>query len=604
MDDERKTKKQLITELNNLRRRVSKLKESDKKRQQAEETLERERTTFDNIIDLNPYSIAIANTEGRYVRINEAYVNLFGRPSDLSAYCLFEDPFIKRTGMDELYRKLYAGEMKLLRFNEVWYNPHESDPVRFPDVDRCISVVNFPLLNPEGEVEFIVFMVEDITERKTAEQSLKEEREKLVLSLKHKGLTAEVAARLNMSESFEDEEAGLLAILSKTMEVDNVSFYRFDAGKNNLLWFSATGKTLKSQSGAAGSEKISCSRIPELIEKINSGQSFFTFDYKKLTNRERGFFTRRRRISECLILPIRLRGEALGFMSLCYYNKHDWSREETELFKTIADIIANAWERQRQFQARLEAEKEQFEAVKMAEQASRLASIGVMAAGITHEINQPLTTVNLAVDWLKDLDKKSDLILPEFFDEKVGLISKGVKRINEIIEHMRSFWAAPGQTMRRTVDLNEAVKSAVSLLDRQLHSHGIELEIGLLNKPLAIQGNPVHLEQIVTNLVVNSMHALDKTGKDKKKIKIQTIKRKRTAFLIVEDNGTGLPNGTMEKIFNPFYSTKKPGKGTGLGLAIVKRFVDEHRGSITVESEKVEGVAVTIKFPILQQAKA
>jgi signal transduction histidine kinase/PAS domain-containing protein len=587
------------TELKNI---SQKLESETEKRKSVEELLEREHTTLDNIIEYNPYSIAIANAEGRYVKTNKAYENMFGRLSDLSAYSLFEDPFLKRMGFDKLYRKLYDGEMKILRMKEVWYNPHESDPGRFPDVDRCLSVVNFPLFNPEEKVEFIVLMVEDITERKTAEKALKEERKKLVMSLKHKGLTAEVAYRLNTGESFEENAGKILDTLSRTMEIDDVSFYRFDTDHDYLLKL-GSGISSAAQVSATENERLSCARISGLIAKITSSESPFIFDFRKLGEKDRRFFPGCRK-GESLIIPIRLRGEALGFVSLGHLKKHDWSREETELFKTIADIIANAWERQRQFQARLEAEKEQIEAVKMAEQASRLASIGVMAAGITHEINQPLTVANFATDWLKSLKIKSDLALPDLFGEKVDLISRSVNRINEIIEHMRSFWVAPDHSMKRQIDLNESVNSAVSLLERQMYSHGIELEINLSSKPLSIQGNPVHLEQTVTNLVVNAMHALDITGKNNKKIRLETHRKKNEAILIVEDNGTGLEIDSVDNIFNPFYSTKKPGKGTGLGLAIVKRFVDEHSGSITVQSRKAAGVKVTVKLPVFKKAKA
>ncbi|MFC1725171.1 two-component regulator propeller domain-containing protein [candidate division KSB1 bacterium] len=245
---------------------------------------------------------------------------------------------------------------------------------------------------------------------------------------------------------------------------------------------------------------------------------------------------------------------------------------------------------------REKAEKERLEAVEMSAKTSRLASIGVMAGGITHEINQPLTAIKFNVDGVLYWDKRNKGILPEMVIDKFQEISDGINRIDEIIKHMRSYWIAPSRIEDENFDLNDAVKGALSLINRQLHSHEIVQEIILDENALMLKGTKVNVEQIVINLVLNAMRILDEKQKNDKMIRIITKKEKGRIILRVEDNGAGIPKDKMDKLFDPFFSTREPGKGMGLGLAIVKRFVDEHEAVISAENNNDGGATFKVEF--------
>jgi signal transduction histidine kinase len=249
-------------------------------------------------------------------------------------------------------------------------------------------------------------------------------------------------------------------------------------------------------------------------------------------------------------------------------------------------------------EARQEAEKKHVQAVKHAERSARLASIGVMAASITHEINQPLNAIKVTSDSIQYWHKRNPGALPEIFTNQLDIISQSVQRIVEIIEHMRAFWVIPGSPKISEVNINQAVKNALSLTRQQLRAHGIQELIKMETEPLMVKGNLVHFEQIIVNLVVNAIHALDAKKIKDKKIEINTFMEETFALLEIRDNGPGLPTEDKSKLFDPFFSTKNSGESMGLGLAIVKRYIDKYGGKVTAANHAGGGAQFIIKFPL------
>ncbi|WP_372367774.1 ATP-binding protein [Candidatus Uabimicrobium sp. HlEnr_7] len=254
---------------------------------------------------------------------------------------------------------------------------------------------------------------------------------------------------------------------------------------------------------------------------------------------------------------------------------------------------------EKEFQARLDAETERTRSIQIVEKSSKLASIGVIAAGITHEINQPLNAIKITADSILYWEKRNQNILPQRFIDKIKDISQGANRINEIIYHMRSFWDSQ-QSQKMKVNIEEVIKKALSLATVQLHSHGINLEYKPSRSNLYIKGNSIKLEQILINLIVNAVHAVDSSQKTSKYIKIQTAKKKSYVEIKIIDNGTGFAKGiSQESLFDPFYSTKNSkGVGMGLGLAIVKYFVQKLEGKIRFFNNKLGGATFCLELPI------
>ncbi|NQS98058.1 MAG: GHKL domain-containing protein [candidate division Zixibacteria bacterium] len=249
------------------------------------------------------------------------------------------------------------------------------------------------------------------------------------------------------------------------------------------------------------------------------------------------------------------------------------------------------------FEARLEAEKKQEKVLQMAAKAANLASIGVIAGGITHEINQPLSAIQVHTNTLLYLVEEKKYKLPEPFTKIFNEISEGIQRINIIIQHMRSFWLSADSESLEDVDFNQTIKSALSLTNRKALSHSIKLKQELTPQRISIKANRFQVEQIVINLVINAINALDKKTSIQKEILLKTSISNGKAVLLIHDNGIGLPTEEYEKLFSPFFSTKKYDEGMGLGLAIVKMFVDRFKGEIEAGANEEGGATFTVRFP-------
>ncbi len=437
---------------------------------------------------------------------------------------------------------------------------------------------------------------DNVEELKRTEKDLNREQEHLQTALGHERSLANVASQLNSSDQFFKLINKLMETVGTALKVDAVALFSQDSGSREAgriaLWHD---KDLPASCDIPS--KIDLSTYDVLMRNLPGHPLVKVDDCEGLPPAEAGLM-RTMGVGSIIFLPIRVVEKSMGIVWLVRNKPTHWDAEDEELCKTIADMIANAWQRYIHFQARIEAEEKRTEAIQMAEKASRLASMGVMAAGITHEINQPLTSIKFTVDSLLHLEKHNKGILPEFTLKKLAKISSGADRVDSIIKHMRSHWISPDNKLNELIDLSEVVTSGLSLINQQLHSHGIRLSTGLAAEKLEIKGNQVHLEQILINLVVNAMQALDHVSHKEKQINVATEKREGAVCLIVQDNATGISEEHKHKIFDPFYSTKEPGEGSGLGLAVVKRFVDQHGGIITIHNNEQGGATFVVEFPL------
>ncbi|GFM37833.1 PAS domain-containing sensor histidine kinase [Desulfovibrio psychrotolerans] len=214
----------------------------------------------------------------------------------------------------------------------------------------------------------------------------------------------------------------------------------------------------------------------------------------------------------------------------------------------------------------------------------QLEAMGTLAAGIAHEINQPLSALRLYASGLEMLMEQQRTIAPETLLSRLGWILREADNIHEIIAHMRSLVMQQDAPPTGSACLNKAVERALSLVGAQLTAHGIRVDLCLTPFLPEALANPVQLEQVVINLVVNAMHALDTveaSGQDKW-IRITTGQTQDDALrLEVRDNGPGL-QGLESRVFDPFFTTKEAGGGMGLGLSIVHTFVEAWLGEIAI----------------------
>jgi PAS domain S-box-containing protein len=230
-------------------------------------------------------------------------------------------------------------------------------------------------------------------------------------------------------------------------------------------------------------------------------------------------------------------------------------------------------------------------------QADRLAALGTMAAGVAHEINNPLTYLIINLDWLARKlsevarDPESTGGLTEILQEA----RSGAKRVATIVRELRSFSRADGDT-KEAVDLKAVVRSAVKIAGHEIQPRA-RLSVALGAAP-RVHANEGRLEQVVINLLLNAAQALPPAETETNEIRV--IVRgdaQGNAVLEISDNGEGIAPDVLPRIFDPFFTTKPPGVGTGLGLSICHGIVTSLGGKITVESVPSEGTTFRVSFP-------
>jgi two-component system NtrC family sensor kinase len=215
--------------------------------------------------------------------------------------------------------------------------------------------------------------------------------------------------------------------------------------------------------------------------------------------------------------------------------------------------------------------------------AEKLAALGELTAGVAHEINNPTAVIIGNLDLLVDeLGARADPVRHE-----IDLIIEQVFRIKEIIQNLLEYARPqPLQGGLSLVDVNEVVQNTRALV-RHLHkAHNFNMRL-TLGSVMPVRINPNELQQVLVNLVVNAVHALHKTGGE---IELETAQWPPQGVVIhVRDNGIGMDEETLGKIFNPFYSHLKKGRGSGLGLSISYGLIQKYGGRISVESRPGEG---------------
>jgi signal transduction histidine kinase len=219
----------------------------------------------------------------------------------------------------------------------------------------------------------------------------------------------------------------------------------------------------------------------------------------------------------------------------------------------------------------------------------KLASLGKLAAGVAHEIGNPLSAIQGYIEVLRrgyNLDGESGA---EFLTN----IKKEVERIDRIIRTLLDY-SRPRDFELKKIGVNEVVNRAVDIVRTQGILKNIELNLELSNGPLSIEVDPHQLSQVVINLILNAKDAVSNDGV----ITVSTARNSNGGVEIaVKDNGAGIPKEMMDKIFDPFFTTKEPGKGTGLGLSVSQRIVQIFNGSISVESKPGKGTTFRVALP-------
>jgi signal transduction histidine kinase len=228
-----------------------------------------------------------------------------------------------------------------------------------------------------------------------------------------------------------------------------------------------------------------------------------------------------------------------------------------------------------------------------ARRSERLAALGQLSAGLAHEIRNPLGVIKGSAEMLNQKVEASNPLAREL----AGYIGTEVNRLNSLVTRFLDF-ARPSHLELRGTQLSELVDRVLESVHNQLPESHVEVERRYAPGTPDVQVDPQLCEQIFINLVTNAYQAMEQRGRLTISIAPESQNGRDGVGIVVEDSGPGVPVESREQIFNPFFTSKKD--GVGLGLSIVAKIVDDHRGSIRLESPSGQGARFHVFLPVSQ----
>ena len=233
-------------------------------------------------------------------------------------------------------------------------------------------------------------------------------------------------------------------------------------------------------------------------------------------------------------------------------------------------------------------------------QASKMSTLGEVASGIGHELNQPLNVIKIDADFLMKMIKRGKQIEVGELKTVVEEIGTQVDRASAIINHLRDFSRVSIETYK--VDVNKPIRDVFMVLGQQLKIREIEVQLDLDDNLPPIMADSNKLEQVFLNLVINARDAIEEKGKGGGKVRIRSFLDNQQVTITVSDTGKGIPDDIIDKIFEPFFTTKQVGQGTGLGLSISYGIIKDYGGTIEVTSQVGVHTTFELKFPACSDA--
>lgn len=447
-------------------------------------------------------------------------------------------------------------------------------------VDTTIT----PFLSAEGKPYQYIAIRYDITEQKRGEQRL---------ALEH-GISRIIAEASN----FETAGPRILQTLCEHLSCISAEFFLFDHAskhlKCHLMWNSPVSDAdlgdLTSKSSFEADEglpgKVYSSGNPLWIGVVSTDSTFIRFSDKAKANL-RGAYG----------FPVRFGSEVMGVINVFSTEILHHDQELLKTFATVGTQIGEFMARSR-IQAELE---EQSRRLKLFEErmreAEKLTIIGMLSSEIAHEVGTPLNIISGRVELISEREKEN-----ERMQRDLNAINQQIERISRIIRNRLDITRKRKGTLR-DINLNRLMNQLLDFLRVQLQKTNVVVSLDI-SPEIVVEGDEDQLQQVFLNILVNAIQAIEKrSGKISIRSKLYTKEGLPVVEVEIEDSGKGISSEQMNKIFEPFYSTKKDQGGTGLGLSVARNIIREHGGEIQVESQRDHGSVFRIILPVKKEAQ-
>ncbi|MGA9350961.1 MAG: ATP-binding protein [Anaerolineae bacterium] len=311
----------------------------------------------------------------------------------------------------------------------------------------------------------------------------------------------------------------------------------------------------------------------------------------ELEMKDRGF-----RSFACI--PLESKEKVLGVMDIASHDLRHFSPQDVELLTSIGNQIGVAIDNARLFHDLGEAYRDLAATKAQLFQSAKLSAIGELAAGIAHEIRNPLTTIIGDTQVLM-----ADLKPGQPGYESLKAIERSGQRASKVIGNLLTF-SRQEEYEFTTIDVNESINNALSLIAYQIERSNVSMIKDLAADLPSVAASSHHLEEVWINLLLNARDSIPDRQNGEIRIASRLDGSGKAVQVLVSDNGCGIPEANLDRLFEPFFTTKDVDEGTGLGLYIAYNIVERHNGLIEIDSEEGKGTTVTVTLPIENQASA
>ena len=547
-------------------------------RKQTEKILQESETRYRMVVEDQTELICRFMPEGVLTFVNDAYCRYFGRKREELVGHSFM-PLIPEEDRNNVNNQI----SQINKENSTVTTEHRV--ITQGGSIRWQQWTNRAIFDEQGNIIEYQAVGRDVTERKEAAEAIEYRMnfEKLITSIS--------TDFINLSA--EQVDSGInqaLKTLGEFADVDrSYVFQFFDDGQktSNTHEWNAEGITPQIDN----LQNLSVDSVPWWMGKLRKFETIHIPDVKKLpaSAKNEKEILRAQSIKSLIVIPMVYNRQLVGFMGLdSVRRKRTWSQKSITLLTIVSEIFVNTLMRRRAQQQLNEYHEKMF-------RAEQLASLGTVSATIAHELNQPLTVMQLFLQQgLRAIKKGRDI---DEVAEKLKDSLEEVSKAAVIVDRFRRF-ARKSSPRRDISEVNpvEIANRITGVLTESARRAKLNLSVDVKNHPPHILGNVVEFEQIFFVLIQNAIQAAD--GESWQDLKITISSQDGQLQLTFADTCDGIEQENIDKIFEPFFTTKPADIGTGLGLCILEHIVKKYNGSVRVDSQPGQGTIFYISLPI------
>jgi len=548
MEDKDRTKEELLSELLQTRQRVAELEKLAEECKQAWEELRGERDKAQKYFDVAYCIMVVIDSHGKARLINQKGCEVLGYKKEEILGKDWYDNFVPERIRGEVKAvgvKLMAGKIKPVEYFE--------NPVLTKNgEERLIAWHNAVLKDEEGNIIATLSSGEGITERRKAEEELRESKERYQL-LMDNSIDGRWFSIFKEPVDITLPEAEIVRLMDEReiiVEANNAlaRMYGFDEGHQLV------GKRWVELVSAEDNSRAN-------LKLVRSHYKIDRDTYVEMDWRGNITYT-----------------------------------EDSVVCNIVDNKLVGSFGLKRGINERVRAEQEKKELERKAQIASRLTTVGEMAAGIAHEINNPLTGV---IGFAQLLTQKKDI--PGDIREYTQIILDGAQRVAAIIDRLLTF-ARQRKLERSYVYINDIMETTLKLRAYEMESSNIKLSTRLDPDLPGTMADAWQLQQVFLNIIINAETEM-KSAHGKGELLAKTELEDNTIRISFTDDGPGIASENLERVFEPFFTTRNVGRGTGLGLSLCHGIITEHHGRLYARSRLGHGATFVVELPVVAEEK-